>query len=179
MKDTLQELKEFRRAGIRTFADAEVYEADKKRRSTVQPSLSTALPGSLPRNWQYGMASADSNLQVFAPQSVAASIASIENFPRRLGCFVSLGLFWVQYDHYTINTQGYQESHPSYILTRDPLIPIGSVCCSIIPLKLGCRRLVLICMSCICRLKVHQQHLSCRFVFHLLRTKLTGPLLHA
>lgn len=85
MKDTLQELKEFRRAGIRTFADAEVYEADKKRRSTVQPSLSTALPGSLPRNWQYGMASADSNLQVFTTQFVAASIASLENFPSTLG----------------------------------------------------------------------------------------------
>ena len=61
----LQELKEYRRAGIRTFADAEVYEADKKRKSTVQPTLSAAVPGSLPRNWQYpGLASADSSLQV-------------------------------------------------------------------------------------------------------------------
>lgn len=60
----MQELKEYRRAGIRTFADAEVYEADKKRKSTVQPTISTALPGSLPRNWQYGMISADSSLQV-------------------------------------------------------------------------------------------------------------------
>lgn len=49
----LQELKEYRRAGIRTFADAELYEADKKRKSTVQPSLASAAPGSLPRNWHY------------------------------------------------------------------------------------------------------------------------------
>lgn len=60
----MQELKEYRRAGIRTFADAEVYEADKKRKSTVQPTLGTALPGSLPRNWQYAMPSAPSSLQV-------------------------------------------------------------------------------------------------------------------
>ena len=61
----MQELKEYRRAGIRTFADAEVYEADKKRKSTVQPSLTTHPPGSLPKNWQYGFPSADSSLQVF------------------------------------------------------------------------------------------------------------------
>ncbi len=55
-----QELKEYRRAGIRTFADAELYEADKKRKSTVQPSLPRAAPGSLPRNWQYpGSAAAE------------------------------------------------------------------------------------------------------------------------
>ena len=62
-----QELKEYRRAGIRTFADAEVYEADKKRKSTVQPSQGAAVAGSLPRNWQYpgaGHAAADSPFQV-------------------------------------------------------------------------------------------------------------------
>lgn len=78
----MQELKEYRRAGIRTFADADVYEADKKRRSTVQPTLTTALPGSLPRHWQYGMASADSNLQVGALPFMQAW----EAFPPRLGC---------------------------------------------------------------------------------------------
>ena len=58
-----QELKEYRRAGIRTFADAELYEADKKRKSTVQPSLPQAAPGSLPRNWQYpGSAAAEVSL---------------------------------------------------------------------------------------------------------------------
>ena len=81
----MQELKEYRRAGIRTFADAEVYEADKKRRSTVQPTFSTALPGSLPRNWQYGMASADSNLQVGALQPVFASSASVGSLSTMLG----------------------------------------------------------------------------------------------
>lgn len=49
----MQELKELRRAGIRTFADAELYEADKKRKSTLQPSGSNLAPGSLPRDWQY------------------------------------------------------------------------------------------------------------------------------
>jgi len=58
-----QELKEYRRAGIRTFADAELYEADKKRKSTVQPSLPRPAPGSLPRNWQYpGSAAAEVRL---------------------------------------------------------------------------------------------------------------------
>ncbi len=58
-----QELKEYRRAGIRTFADAELYEADKKRKSTLQPSLPRAAPGSLPRNWQYpGSAAAEVRL---------------------------------------------------------------------------------------------------------------------
>ena len=58
-----QELKEYRRAGIRTFADAELYEADKKRKSTVQPSLPRPAPGSLPRNWQYpGSAAAEVTL---------------------------------------------------------------------------------------------------------------------
>ena len=55
----LQELKEYRRAGIRTFADAELYEADKKRKSTVQPTLSAAAPSSLPKNWQNPSASAE------------------------------------------------------------------------------------------------------------------------
>ncbi len=66
LNHALQELKEYRRAGIRTFADADMYEADKKRKSTVQPSLSTAAPGSLPRNWQYPgtAAAADYTLQV-------------------------------------------------------------------------------------------------------------------
>ena len=60
-----QELKEYRRAGIRTFADAEVYEADKKRKSTVQPSLAHAAPGSLPKSWQYsGPANTESMFQV-------------------------------------------------------------------------------------------------------------------
>lgn len=49
----MQELKELRRAGIRTFADAELYEADKKRKSTLQPSGPNLAPGSLPRDWQY------------------------------------------------------------------------------------------------------------------------------
>lgn len=49
----MQELKDLRRAGIRTFADAELYEADKKRKSTLQSSGSNLAPGSLPRDWQY------------------------------------------------------------------------------------------------------------------------------
>lgn len=84
-KDSVQELKEYRRAGIRTFADAEVYEADKKRRSTVQPTLTSALPGSLPRNWQYGMASADSSLQVGVLQPMYAVNAGLGCFPSTLG----------------------------------------------------------------------------------------------
>lgn len=84
-KDSVQELKEYRRAGIRTFADTEVYEADKKRRSTVQPALTSALPGSLPRNWQYGMASADSSLQVGALQPLFAFNAGLECCPSTLG----------------------------------------------------------------------------------------------
>lgn len=61
----LQELKEYRRAGIRTFADAEVHEADKKRKSTVQPPLTHAAPGSLPKSWHYsGPASTENLLQV-------------------------------------------------------------------------------------------------------------------
>ena len=91
----VQELKEYRRAGIRTFADAEVYEADKKRRSTVQPTLTTALPGSLPRNWQYGMASADSSLQVCALQPEVAFNAGLGSFSLAIGllCTSGFGLF--------------------------------------------------------------------------------------
>lgn len=78
----VQELKEYRRAGIRTFADAEVYDADRKRKSTVQPTPVTAPPGSLPRNWQYGIASADSSLQVILPTHLHLP------FEPTSGCFV-------------------------------------------------------------------------------------------
>ena len=73
----LQELKEYRRAGIRTFSDAELYEADKKRKSTVQPNLAGAPPGSLPRNWHYsGSSAAEVILYVCACICCICSIAS-------------------------------------------------------------------------------------------------------
>lgn len=75
LRTRIQELKEYRRAGIRTFADAELYEADKKRKSTVQPSLPRAAPGSLPRNWQYpASAAAEGWAAGSVPRTASATI---------------------------------------------------------------------------------------------------------
>ncbi|KAL0050679.1 hypothetical protein WJX82_004874 [Trebouxia sp. C0006] len=75
LRTRIQELKEYRRAGIRTFADAELYEADKKRKSTVQPSLPRPAPGSLPRNWQYpGSAAAEGWAAGSVPRTASATI---------------------------------------------------------------------------------------------------------
>ncbi|KAL3147326.1 hypothetical protein ABBQ32_002810 [Trebouxia sp. C0010 RCD-2024] len=83
LRARIQELKEYRRAGIRTFADAEVYEADKKRKSTVQPTLSTHPPGSLAKNWQYGFPSADSSLQGWGATLVARTASATVLPPTR------------------------------------------------------------------------------------------------
>ena len=84
----MQELKEYRRAGIRTFADAELYEADKKRKSTVQPSLATAAPGSLPRNWQYpGPTAAEYSFQVMYYLTLCLPLCL-----RAYGCCLSIRL---------------------------------------------------------------------------------------
>ncbi|DBB01426.1 TPA: hypothetical protein ACH3X1_000090 [Trebouxia sp. C0004] len=75
LRTRIQELKEYRRAGIRTFADAELYEADKKRKSTVQPSLPGPAPGSLPRNWQYpGSAAAEGWAAGSVPRTASATV---------------------------------------------------------------------------------------------------------